>query len=301
MQHKSSAPFLPGILLVFLLAGCAHDFPRPDRSAPSSQTGAELFAATLRGHGGDHLHRLEDVNVGLAGDWKFLITRIQPLVTDHKYRVRSQERLLPGQGVYAVRYEGPAGAKSVFRSPREIAVGYDGVPTDDQDVLASTALTADAFYLFLLGPLALAEQEPKFIRLEDVREDGRTYQRVYAELTPGFGYSKRDELVLWIDPETSYVFRVEITLEGYETTRGAHVDVTYLDYELRDGFVFPSRFLERVRAPIAINAHEWHLTGLDINRGYAKEDLKVAEWARGVASPAAALSAVQIATAASAP
>ena len=60
---------------------------------------------------------------------------------------------------------------------------------------------------------------------------------------------------------------IQITLEGHSTTQGAHVEVEYLEYLEKGVYLFPSRFFERVNAPISIDAHAWHLTGLDINRG----------------------------------
>ena len=66
---------------------------------------------------------------------------------------------------------------------------------------------------------------------------------------------------------------IQITLEGHDTTKGAHVEVEYLNYTKVDGYVFPREFFERVNAPIAIDTHAWHLTGLDINRDYGLENL----------------------------
>ncbi|MFK7829594.1 MAG: hypothetical protein AB8B57_07445 [Congregibacter sp.] len=300
-------------LLLFtsaLLAGCAVDFPRPvtgvgmvnpeSVDADADLSGDELFSLTFTAHGGAQLAKLEDLNVALDGRWKFLITRIQPLVTDHRYRVQSEERISPVQGVYAARYEGPAGTKQVFRGPGKIRVWYDGVETEDPDVLASTALTADSFQLFSLGPLSPIARgdsaagglsdEFGYIRLPDVEEAGRRYHRIYRRLVPGLGLSESDELVLWIDAETHRTFRVDITLEGYRTTQGAHVDVTFLSFVERAGILLPVAFNERVRGPIAISAHRWWLTGLDLNRGWQAEALNTAPWAAIAAHAAETLS-----------
>ena len=84
-------------LMQFLIAGCAQTFPRPDELPHdgTAPTGTEIFERTFRAHGGDELDDFHDLSVALDGKWKFLITRIQPLVTDHKFRVVSEERLLP--------------------------------------------------------------------------------------------------------------------------------------------------------------------------------------------------------------
>ena len=226
-----------------------------------------LFDRTFAAHGGERLAELHDVSVALDGRWKFLIKRIQPLVTDFGYRVRSEERLVLAARVYAAAYEGPRGSKRVLRAAPSTQVAYNDTVDSSEPVRQSTALTADSFFLFTLGPLALAEQRDNFTLLGTRREKGRSYWLLHLELAPGFGESERDEVVLWVDQATARTQRVEITLEGFETTRGATVDVTYLDFRRVDGFLFPVRFFERVRAPIAIDAHAWRLTGLDINRG----------------------------------
>ena len=279
-------------VLVFVgLAGCAQPFLRPGNveTLDTLPNGDTLFAETFRAHGGDQVDRLDDVSVRIEGEWKKLITRIQPLVTDFRYRVNSEERLLPKQGIYAALYTGPDGNKKVVRTPDNTRVFYNGLPSTDEDVIRSTSLTAESFLLFLLGPLALADRQQGFVRIEDGSADGRSFYRIYRELEPGLGESARDELVLWIDKESKRTFRVNITLEGFRTTQGAHVDVTYLDYVERSGFVFPSTFIERVLAPINIDAHAWSLTGLDINRGITPAELDGAEWTGAAATDAAPL------------
>lgn len=267
------------LLLLSFTVGCARTFPRPDLACcGDGLSGEQIFNRSFTKHGGEHLAELNDLNVGLDGKWKFLITRIQPLVTDHKYRVVSQERLLPNLGVYAAFYTGPAGTKKVVRTRDKVAVFYNDKRSLDDDVLQSTALTADAFFIFLLGPLSLERLAGNFQRLPDTFENDKRYFRIYAQMQPGIGFSSRDEIVLWIDAESFLTYRVHITLEGYATTKGAHVDVTFLEYQGIDRYTFPSKFHERVRGPIAIDAHSWHLTGIDINRGLALEDVDSDGW-----------------------
>jgi len=145
------------VCVLGLLSACATKFPSPSKAeyVNSSDIGTELngdklFEQTFEAHGGDKLALLENLNVGLTGKWKQLIRRIQPLVTDYTFRVDSQERILPHERVYASQYNGPAGTKSVFRSPSSVEVFYNAGRSIDNDVLSSTALTADAFHLFLL-------------------------------------------------------------------------------------------------------------------------------------------------------
>lgn len=255
--------------LVVTLTACASKFPSPvSQSQPNASPSAkEIFDRTFKIHGGNALKDLNNVNVSLSGQWKTLIKKIQPLVTDFNYRVDSEERLFPNQGGYVAFYTGPGGNKKVVRTPDSIDVYYNGVASTDPEVLSSTALTADAFLLFLLGPLSLADWQDKFTRLTDITNQGKTYYRLHLYRTPGFGFSESDQVVLWIDPDTDRTHMIQITLEGHSTTKGAHVEVEFLDYIQYGDYLLPSQFFERVNAPIAIDAHAWHLTGLDINRG----------------------------------
>ncbi len=277
------------LIVLLLLSACATTFPRPEVESPSAEakaSGGQLFSRTFVAHGGANIEQLANVNVGITGKWKQLIRRIQPLVTDFKYRVDSQERLIISPPVYASQYQGPAGRKSVFRSADEVTVHYNGELSSDAQVLSSTALTADAFHLFLLGPLNLEKWRDQFVLLPQKKLNGTLHERIYLQREPGFGLSNVDEIVLWIDPETDLTTLVQITLEGHASTQGAHVEVEYLDYTTLQDFVFPSRFFERVNAPIAIDAHAWQLTGIDINRDYASDDLKGAQYLGEAAKPA---------------
>ncbi len=266
------------ICLMTLLSGCASKFPTPTTDAfPASQdalTGEQVFAITFKQHGGDHLDELRNLNVGLTGKWKQLIRRIQPLVTDFSYRVDSQERVLPKERIYAAYYTGPAGNKAVFRTPRDVSVHYNNTQSSNAEVLSSTALTADAFHLFLLGPLALSDWQADFKRLSDKKLNGEEHYRIYLKREPGFGYANNDEVVLWVHKETKLTRMVQITLLGHETTKAAHVETEFLGYINVGHYTFPRKFFERVNAPIAIDAHAWELTGIDINRDYQLTDLR---------------------------
>lgn len=271
---KMNIKLLVTVIFISLLNACASKFPSPqfDTSVDTQLTAAQIFERTFKVHGGDSLEQLNDVNLSISGEWKRLITRIQPLVTDFKYRVDSQERLFPNNSGYIALYNGPNGSKKVVRTLDSLSVYYNGEQSTDPDVLSSTALTADAFHLFLLGPLALNNWRNKFSRLSDITYKGQSYYRLHLFRKPGFGYSKQDQVVLWVDADSSRTKMIQITLESHSTTKGAHVEVEFLDYIQRGDYLFPSNFFERVNAPLSIDAHAWHLTGLDINRGNLVSD-----------------------------
>lgn len=274
-----------------LLGGCATPFPvaTAEYRHPDGRNGAAVLATTLAAHGGDLRARGGDIISAITGEWSALITRIQPLVTDHRWRIDAQERMRPAEGLHAIRWSGPAGEKLVVRTPSAIRVFYNSVESFDDDVLASSAMTSDAFQLFLCGPSFIAWRASRLERLADAQEDGRTLHRVLAVIEPGFGRSPRDEVVLYIDARDHRLWRVWFTLEGFRTTRGATADVTFLRYLSVGGVLLPVAFDERVRAPVSIHAHAWRTTGLELDRGLTAADIDGVQWSEKAARPATAV------------
>ncbi len=251
---------------MLLAVGCATNLPRPDAddATPEGRDASAILAGCLEAHGGNLKDSVKEVRISITGEWGSLIKKIQPLVTDAGYRIESEERYWIQEDRSLVEWTGPEGIKRIAWGRPEIEVWYNGVVSEDPDVLASSALTAEAFTLFHLGPSYLAWHGGKPVRLADEEIEGRRYHRLYFVLEPGFGFSPRDEVVAYIDAENNRLFRVWITLEGFETTRGASVDVTYLDYRQVSGFLMPSKFVERVRAPLSLNAHSWEATEIEL-------------------------------------
>lgn len=281
-------------LLALLLApaGCA-SFPAatPGARFDDGLDARAVFERTLAAHGGDLRQRGGDFNLSTDGRWYAAIQRIQPVVTDSGFRIRSEERYAPREGVYAVTHTGPDGTKHVLRTRDGLIVHYNGVRETDPQKLAATAMTNDAFRLFHFGPTFIAERATALQRLPDARERGRRYRRVLATLQPGFGESARDQAVLWIDAADDRLYRVHMTLEGFPTTRGAHVDTTFLEYRQVGGALLPVRFAERVRGPIRIKAHDWWTTGADADRGWTAADVDAPAFTAAAAAPARPLPA----------
>ena len=260
------------------LAGCTAFPTAPSRAAVGDRFADGLdaravFAQTLAAHGGDLRAYPGDINLSTDGRWYRAIQRIQPVVTDAAFRVTSQERYRPRDGVYAVAHAGPGGSKQVLRTRDGLTVHYNGVVENDPVKRRATAMTNDAFRLFHFGPTFVAERATSMTRLPDAREGGRTYRRVLATLAPGFGEAPSDDVVLWIDADNARLFRVHMTLNGFETTQGAHVDTTFLAYRRVGPYLLPTRFHERVRGPVRITAHEWWTTGIDLDRGWSDADV----------------------------
>jgi len=281
------------LLLIGLMAalvGCA-GFPqgRPGLTFPDGLSAEQVFELCLAAHGGDIRDYPGDINIATDGRWYALIQRIQPVVSDAGFRVTSEERFRPRDGIYAIRHSGPEGSKQVLRTASGISVRYEGGPEVEDERQRATAMTNDAFQLFHFGPSFVKHRAQSMIRLPDTRENGRDYRRILAELSPGFGESSSDQVVLWIDAASHRLFRVHMTLEGFETTRGAHVDTTFLAYQQAGPYLLPSRFSERVRGPLRIMAHEWHMTGIDLDRGWTEADVTGPDFSGSAARPATPL------------
>jgi hypothetical protein len=250
------------LTLVLLGTGCATAFPvaEPGLEFDDGLNAAAVFNRTMNAHGGDLRSDAGTFSLAMTGEWKRLIVRIQPVVTDAGYRISAEERYRPSEQLYEVSHQGPEGTKKVIRQGRAIELFYNGEPETDPARLRATAMTTDAFELFHFGPTFIKHRKSALVRLDDQRENGVSYRRLLATLRPGFGEAEKDQVVLWIDPETDLLFRVHLTLNGFETTQGAHVDTTFLAYEQVGDYVFPTRFEERVRGPLRIQAHHWQIT-----------------------------------------
>lgn len=270
---------LPRCFVVFIaatvLAGCATGFPQASGpfDAPDGLDGPSVLALSVSAHGGDLRKRPGDLNYSSDGRWYSLIQRIQPVVSDAGYRVKSQALYSPSQGLYAVRHEGPKGVKQVVRTAGAIEVYYNGVRVTEPDTLSATAMTSDAFELFHFGPTFLTARATRVVRMPDAIEEGQRYLRVQADIAPGFGDAANDKVVAWFDPETYLLHRVHMTLNGFSATQGAHVDTTLTGYRDLGGVMVPTRFHERVRGPLQINAHTWRVTGMDADRGWQPRDV----------------------------
>lgn len=282
------------LALAMLLGGCA-SFPKATADArfDDGLDASAIFAACMETHGGDMREYPGDINLSTDGQWYQAIQRIQPIVSDAGFRVTSQERYRPRDGLYSVHHQGPLGSKHVVRSPEGIVVHYNGKRETDPARIRATAMTNDAFRMFHFGPSFLKARATTMVRLADGREEGRNYRRLLATVEPGFGEAAQDQVVLWIDAQTSRLFRVHMTLNGFETTQGAHVDTTFLEYRKVGPFLLPVRFHERVRGPLRIDAHDWYTTGIDLDRGWIAADIDGPAFEGAAAAPAKQLQGLQ--------
>ena len=283
-----AAPALPE------LHGCAAPLP-VSLNAASSPAAQALLKDSAMAHGLTALQAIQDLNVSYSGEWRALIGKLQPALVDASFRGSSEERLLLREGVVAQAHTGPGGRKQVLRragttAPGEVHVWFNGEEARDAERRAAAALVADAYRLFLLGPMLLVERPlvMELGELEWVNEHACDVLRL--QLAPGLGHARVDQVALFIDRKERLMRRVRFTLDGLESTKGAIAEVECYDHQTLNGVRWPTRFYERLLRPLRMPVHDWNLTGLDINRGLRAgavdgSELRGAAVARAAALP----------------
>lgn len=305
------------------LSGCANPLPLAT-VAPGTDdaAAARWLRESAEHHGLSRYLALNDINVAYAGQWRPLIDRIQPEVVDKPWRASSEERLLPRQdpGFIAQAHRGPAGRKHVVRQRGRtlgdlgrVAVWYEGKADEREGVRTASALVADCYQLFLLGPLWLAPRvrdlaahasgaaggaagasaarlpagEARLALGDRLEVDGRECQWVQGWLAPGFGLVAGDRVDLAIDVQDRTTRRMRFTLEGYAGTRGAVAETDTFEHERIGGVLWPMRSFERVVRPLAgLPAHDWRITGLDLDRGHGLDAVQGPAFEGAAAAPA---------------
>jgi hypothetical protein len=266
------------------LSGCA-DLPtsHPD----SFSDGMPLLRLSAAAHGDASLKRMHDVNVSYSGQWSGLIKKIQPVLIDDSYRGGSDERMLLKENVIAQRHVGSAGTKQVYRDAGTVHVWRNDVIDRDAESLAAAALVADDYRLFLLGPMVLVTMASRVENVGTTTVDGRLCNRLLITLTPGLGQSSLDRVELDVDHETHLAKRLRISLEGLASTQGAVAQIDVSDYISAHGVKWPTHFVESLVKPIGgLPIHDWHLTGLDVDRGYSLDEISGPQFAGAARSQA---------------
>lgn len=257
------------LLALPLLGACVAVMPEVKHSGEQPAARA-LLEASAQAHGVSAFRQVRDLNVSFDGQWHYLVQKLQPVLVDARFRKTSEERLLLGrEPVISQRHDGPSGVKQVTRLPSAVSVLYNGQPASDRETLAAAALVADAFRIFLLGPLHFLEGNTSLALAGTDVVEGRTCDLLLAVRRPGHGQSAEDRYVLFIDQQDRLLRRLRFSMEGLASTQGAVVEVDFFDHREIAGVRWPTRFFERIRKPIPmLPVHAWRLTGLDVNRGY---------------------------------
>ena len=108
-------------------------------------------------------------------------------------------------------------------------------------------------------------------------------------LRSGLGRVAQDRVAVCIDRDNHVTRRVRFTVEGYAGTSGAVAETDTFERQRRLGVLWPMRSYEEVAHPIRLPAHDWFITGLDVNCGYGPAALQGPEFTGAAAAPAAAL------------
>jgi hypothetical protein len=297
---------LLGAPLAALLAGCSTPLPLTLPTSPAAAAAAARARLTASAgvHGWEAWRTLADINIGYDGAWRPLINRIQPEVVDATFRGSSQERLLPAQGINAQLYRGPQDknrTKQVFwrrgsvAAPEgELLLRYDGTESNSTALKTAAALVAEAYGFFLLGPLWALDRIERGLGMAlevsgTERVNGRLCDRIEIVLRPGLGVVALDRASLLIDRDDGITRRLRFTLEGFPGTRGAVAEVDTFEHRRLFGVLWPMRSYEEVVHPLRLPAHDWFITGLDVNRGYGADALHEAGFGGAAAAPARAV------------
>jgi hypothetical protein len=293
LKFQSLHRILSISLLILLVQGCSSlGIPIPVRSSTSPEAQA-LLTETQNAHGKEAFSKINDIAVSYDGVWPFLITKIQPKITDPQFRKTSQDRMLLREGAVVQFHQGSGGGKFVWREsdkqPVKVSVTYNGKLDTDIAMRDASHLVLEAYQLFLMPAFYI--QRAAWLELGKTEYiDGASYETLIAVMRPGFGNALEDRTMLYIDPKTKLVKRVRLTLEGTATTKGAFVETTYLAYKTIEGVVWPTQFYEALVSPFpGLPAHDFWLTGLDINRGLTKADFEGAKYSVRAAEPAKSL------------
>lgn len=289
----SLAHRLSMLLLPLLLAACAtRDIPPPRQTGEQPEARA-LLLESATAHGLETWQSVRDISVGYAGEWYGLVGRLQPTLIDAAFRQGSQERLILGERVVVAQHHtGPGGEKQVVRAGQEIAVFYNGMAMPDAEKAAAAALVADGYRMFLSGPFYFLAGNTHLEMGEAAEIDGRSQATLIAVRRPGHGQSAEDRYQLYIDRDSKLLRRVRFTMEGLASTRGAVAEVDFLEHRTIDGIVWPVRFHERLKKPIPdLPVHDWHVTGIDINRGLQAAEISGPAFAGRALQPARGLPA----------
>ena len=297
VQASVSLSFLPA------LVGCAAaPLPRL-RAAGTTREGHELLMQSAAAHGIEAFEGLSDLSVSYEGKWNRLAGKLQPILVDAGFRGSLQERLLQREGVIAQGYTGSSGHKQVVRhttkgAQGDVQVWFNGEEAHDLERRAAAALVVDGYGIFLLGPMLLAQRwaDERALILELAGTERLTLSgHVYncdvlrVRMAPGLGLSAADELAVFIDRDERLMRRVRFTLNGLESTRGAIAEVDTVGHVTLHGVRWPTRFHERLLRPVPLSVHRWQMSGLDVNRGLAVDDVSAGTFTGKAAAPAASV------------
>lgn len=256
------------ISAVALLLNACSSLPdpqlQPGKPTPEALTILQKSAAKA----GRPWQTAQIVEVGFSGEWSKIVKALQPELVDADFRSTSREIYTPRFRRVVQTHTGPGGRKKVTRTPDTIDVAYNGQPSTSEVEKDAAALVADAYTMFVFGTDYLLTRGRDWrlrLGMQRMAVNDDPCWLISGLLKPGIGRSKEDRVILWISQRDHRLRRVQFTLHGLASTAGADVDVTFSDFQPGpQGTEWPGHFLETVRRPFTIKAHEWQMTELKV-------------------------------------
>jgi hypothetical protein len=179
----------------------------------------------------------------------------------------------------------------VIRNKGTSAIWYNQKPHTSPAQIAASSLVIEAYQLFLY-PAFYVQRAALLERAGTSVVNGRDCDVLLAVLRPGIGNSPEDRVLLSIDRQDKLVRRVWFTLEGTETTKGAVVSVAHDNFVEVGGVKWPTHFYESIVNPFpGLPAHDFSLTGIDLNRGLTAVDFADGKFSERASKPASPLPA----------
>jgi hypothetical protein len=258
--------WLPPLLSLVCLASCSSLMVPGEAPAVGTAHEARALLESSARATGDAWASYRKVTVAYDGEWGGLVKRLQPDLVDAGFRKSSVETYDTRRETVTQKHRGPDGEKTVERTRQDAAVAYNGVRIGPESRRDASALVADAYTAFLFGPSWLLRkgESLEVIGVETI--GGETCDGVQGRLRPGFGFAEEDRFIAWIGRDSRRMLRLQFTIDGLASTRGADVDVTFSEFwTAGDGSVWPGRFVEWVRRPVLVKAHDWRMEGLEVD------------------------------------
>ena len=255
------------LLSCSLLAACT-SLPTPNQSlGQASQQAVRLLEKSAE-KAGKPWRRLDRVDVAFTGEWTKIVQKMQPELVNAEYRKSSREVYFPRLSRVEQTHTGPSGTKTVLRTPGKIEVRLPVYRQPTETEKDAAALVADAYTMFVFGAdylLARGHDWRIWPVMQRQEIEGDPCSLVFGTLKPGVGRSAGDKVIAWISQRDHRLRRVQFTLNGLESTAGADVDVTFSDFQPGpNGTEWPRHFIETVRRPLTLKAHEWRMTELKV-------------------------------------
>ncbi len=255
------------LLSCSVLAACT-SLPNPNSPSGKVSDEAVKLLEKSAAKAGNPWRSLEKVEVAFTGEWTKVVQKMQPELVNPAYRKSSREVYFPRLSRVEQTHTGPRGVKNVVRTPGKIEVGFSEYRMAAEVEKDAAALVADAYTMFVFGAdylLARGSDWRLWLAMQRQEIDGDPCSLVFGTLKPGVGRSAEDKVIAWISQRDQRLRRVQFTLNGLESTAGADVDVTFSDFQSGpNGTEWPRHFLETVRRPLTLKAHEWRMTELKV-------------------------------------